>query len=327
MNDIHKQLSTILAEKAKIVGKVDLGDRRSVTTFAKRDSKLKLPSGMGKAKQNPDFITKADLKSLEGVLDRLFAHYNIDIEFTKHFQDQVNLARNQKQITIEELSKMFRKVYTKFGSKLATMKDREAVLVDLQSKINVPFVLKHDKKGDIDLVSKTVMRKDNFKTSNQKLKVEMKTFKQIINETTVVQPSEFEGLAGIAVKYLQKELKSIFSGQETIAYYDDGFGQSIVVGVYSIKSGASQIDRMNSNSNAQFMMHFEDNFGNKRPLSKFTFEKNSIRGPELPLEDPNKAYMVKRKKIAYRKITGKTPLEASKKLVAWFKKNKADFTV
>lgn len=161
-----------ISEKAKVIGKIDLGNNVSVTKFERPNKNVRVPKGVGKATRNPDFITKADLDALEKVLDRLFAHYKIDIEFTKHFRDQVNLSRNKKQITIEELSKMFRKVYQKHGSKLSKMQNIEAVLVDLQSKINVPFVLKRDKNGEIDLISKTVMRKPNFKTSNQKLKVE-----------------------------------------------------------------------------------------------------------------------------------------------------------
>jgi hypothetical protein len=46
--------------------------------------------------------------------------------------------------------------------------DAEAVLNDMQTDINMPFVLKWDGK-ELDLVAKTVMRKSNFATSNPKL--------------------------------------------------------------------------------------------------------------------------------------------------------------
>ena len=42
----------------------------------------------------------------------------------------------------------------------------------MQSDINMPFVLKWDRDSEeLDLVAKTVMRKKNFMTSNQKLTV------------------------------------------------------------------------------------------------------------------------------------------------------------
>jgi hypothetical protein len=42
----------------------------------------------------------------------------------------------------------------------------------MSNDINVPFVLQYDKQNqELDLVSKTIMRKKDFATSNQKLKV------------------------------------------------------------------------------------------------------------------------------------------------------------
>ena len=48
--------------------------------------------------------------------------------------------------------------------------DAEAVLNDLQTDINMPFVLVWDGK-EFDLIAKTIMRKKDFKTHNQKLKI------------------------------------------------------------------------------------------------------------------------------------------------------------
>ena len=47
----------------------------------------------------------------------------------------------------------------------------QAVIHDMETDINMPFVLNLDKNGMLDLVAKTVMRKKDFKTSNQKLDV------------------------------------------------------------------------------------------------------------------------------------------------------------
>jgi len=115
-------------------------------------------------------VTKQDLKQLEIVLDRLFSSYNIDIEFTKHFLDRVNDKRNGKHITIEELRDIFNKAYTKCAGSLSKMKNIEAVLHDVQSDVNIPFILKYNN-GKIELVSKTIMRKKNFRTSDRKCNV------------------------------------------------------------------------------------------------------------------------------------------------------------
>ena len=47
----------------------------------------------------------------------------------------------------------------------------QAVIHDMETDVNMPFVLNLDKDGMLDLVAKTVMRKKDFKTRNQKLRV------------------------------------------------------------------------------------------------------------------------------------------------------------
>jgi len=118
-------------------------------------------------------ITQADLKKIEDYADKLFKALGIDIEFTRHFLDRVNDTRNVKQITPDELTALFRKTYNTHGKKIAKLgPDAEAVIADMISNVNMPFVLKWDRdKEELDLVAKTVMRKKNFMTSNPKLKV------------------------------------------------------------------------------------------------------------------------------------------------------------
>ena len=122
---------------------------------------------------NEGKISKEQLNGLEKTLDALFKNLDIDIEFTKHFFDRVNDPRNKRDITIAELGLLFRKTYARYGEKLKQYGDRyEAVLDDLQTDINVPFVLQWNRKsGMIDLVSKTVMRKKNFLTRDERLKL------------------------------------------------------------------------------------------------------------------------------------------------------------
>lgn len=159
-----KTFTQFINEKAKIIGKV------KITHFDPPPSRKGNSGGSGGNCDSSKFISKQQLNDLEKVLDKLFAHYKVDINFTRHFFDRVNNCRNKDQITIAELQKMFRAVHSRYGDKFMSMKDREAVLVDMQSKINVPFVIKTTKDG-VDLVAKTVMRKPDFKTKDRKLKV------------------------------------------------------------------------------------------------------------------------------------------------------------
>ena len=128
-------------------------------------------------------ITNAQLNALENALDKLFASLKIDVEFTRHFIDRANDDRNGNPITMAELVNMFRKEYQRWGKPIAQMgPDAEAVMKDLESDINIPFVLKWDRDNEeLDLVAKTVMRKKNFKTSNKEFPVESKTYNTMSN--------------------------------------------------------------------------------------------------------------------------------------------------
>ena len=117
-------------------------------------------------------ITPQVLDQIEAYADRLFAKLGIDVEFTRHFIDRANDARNKKDITPAELTRLFKQSYKKFGKKIASLgADAQAVINDMRTDINMPFVLKKD--GDeLDLVAKTIMRKKDFKTPNQKFAFE-----------------------------------------------------------------------------------------------------------------------------------------------------------
>ena len=118
-------------------------------------------------------VSKSDLDAIEKFADRLFAKVGIDVEFTRHFLDRVNDERNKKQITTAELTRLFKQTYNKHGKKIPQLgPDAEAVISDMKTDINMPFVLNWDKQTqEFELVAKTVMRKKGFATSNQKLSV------------------------------------------------------------------------------------------------------------------------------------------------------------
>jgi|TARA_Y100000389_G_scaffold155384_1_gene156044 hypothetical protein len=129
--------------------------------------------GMRKFSELREQVSKSDLDGVEKFADRLFAKVGIDVEFTRHFLDRVNDERNKKQITTAELTRLFKQTYNKHGKKIPQLgPDAEAVISDMKTDINMPFVLNWDKQTqEFELVAKTVMRKKGFATSNQKLSV------------------------------------------------------------------------------------------------------------------------------------------------------------
>lgn len=116
-------------------------------------------------------ITQGQLHTLEQVLDKLFAHLNIDIEFTRHFLERANDSRNKQPISLMELADMFGKTYRKYGQRIHDMNEAaEAVLTDLKTMINIPFVVRHNRRtGMLEMISKTVMRKKGFLSHDPKL--------------------------------------------------------------------------------------------------------------------------------------------------------------
>ncbi len=118
-------------------------------------------------------ITKSQLDQVEKYADRIFRSLDIDVEFTKHFLERLNDARNKEQITTNELIDLFKRTRQEYGTKIKNLKpESEAVLKDLENDINLPFVLVVDKKNnELDMVAKTIMRKKDFKTSDPILKV------------------------------------------------------------------------------------------------------------------------------------------------------------
>jgi len=120
-----------------------------------------------------EFVTKSDLDGVEKYADKLFRNVGIDIVFTRHFLDRVNDARNKRQITPKELIHLFQQTYRKYGTTIPKLGDTAtAVIHDMENDVNVPFVLNWDERTkEFDLISKTVMRKRDFKTHTKKYQV------------------------------------------------------------------------------------------------------------------------------------------------------------
>ena len=124
-------------------------------------------------KQLSDPITKSELDQLEAKLDDLYAKLGMDVEFTRHFLDRANDPRNIHQITIEELFKLFQEEFKVYGKKIAQAgPDFSAIMNDISTMLNVPFVLQWNAdKEELDVIAKTIMRKNDFKSSDEKLVV------------------------------------------------------------------------------------------------------------------------------------------------------------
>lgn len=114
-------------------------------------------------------ITPELLHQIEYFADSLWAELGIDIEFTRHFLERLNDERNGKPITARELARLLKKEYEQNGSKIAAV-DGEAVMKDLLTDINLPFVMK-DTDNTRELIAKTIMRKPGFKTHNREFPI------------------------------------------------------------------------------------------------------------------------------------------------------------
>lgn len=108
-------------------------------------------------------VTQSELDQVERFADALWGKLGVDVEFTRHFMDRVNDERNGKPISSAELVRLFKKEYERNGKQIAQLDGAEGVMKDLLTTVNLPFVIKDTRDGK-ELVAKTVMRKDQFKT-------------------------------------------------------------------------------------------------------------------------------------------------------------------
>jgi hypothetical protein len=114
-------------------------------------------------------MSMSQLKGVERYAEKQLSPQ--DIEFTQHFFDRVNDPRNGKPISDAELTGFFKrlsKIKNKFKEFLE--KYKEIVVRDKRYDINIPFV-----KQANQAIAKTVMRKDDFKSSDPILSFESET--------------------------------------------------------------------------------------------------------------------------------------------------------
>jgi hypothetical protein len=106
------------------------------------------------------------LKDIDRVADKFLNP--VDVVLTnQHFFDRLNDPRNGKEISGAELVGFFKRL----GKKKKQFVDflnqyNQIVAVDDRTKLNIPFMKQANK-----AIAKTIMRKDDFKTTNQKLDI------------------------------------------------------------------------------------------------------------------------------------------------------------
>ena len=116
-------------------------------------------------------VSQGELNQVEKYLDKIWGSVGIDIEFTRHFMDRVNDARNGKPINPAELIKICRQIYKKYGKPISQIPDGVNILLkDMSTDINVPVVLRWNGK-ELEMIAKTIMRKKNFKSSTKKYSI------------------------------------------------------------------------------------------------------------------------------------------------------------
>ncbi len=144
-------------------------------------------------------VTQSNLDEIERYADKLFSTLGIDVNFTRHFVDRVNDTRNVKPITPAELTRLFKQEFKRWGKPIAQMgPDSEAVMKDMQTDINMPFVLKWDRDSqELDLVAKTIMRKQDFKSPDPVFPVENKRPGRIFSIVNELADSPYDYIQNV----------------------------------------------------------------------------------------------------------------------------------
>lgn len=135
-------------------------------------------------------VSQRQIDDLEKFGDRLLKKFDIDIEFTRHFADRMNDKRNDPEIKVAEIQRLFKKIAKNKGKDIKKHGDAEAVLKDMQSDLNLPVVVNY-KDGEFEVVNKTIMRKKGFKTTSPEIKYEAKAQDPDIKDREGTQPARY----------------------------------------------------------------------------------------------------------------------------------------
>ena len=131
--------------------------------------------GVSLTKIKEDF-DQQDVEDLDNLADRELNPIDVDLS-GNHFFDRLNDPRNNPQIDYLELEDFF----TKLGDNRDEFIDflnkyKSVVATDTETDINIPFMKMANK-----AIAKTVMRKRNFKTPNEKIELEEEVPQDILD--------------------------------------------------------------------------------------------------------------------------------------------------
>lgn len=163
-------------------------------------------------------ISMSELQAVERFADSLWKKLGINVDFSRHFLERVNDERNGKPISAAELVRIFKKEYERYGKKIADAENHEAVMKDLLTKINLPFVIT-DRYDHREMVAKTIMRKDNFLNSNPEYVVQ----EEELDEIERLRPSDYEGgKQSLYDKQVGKQIKKLPGGSGLLYSTSEG---------------------------------------------------------------------------------------------------------
>ena len=156
---------TVLGGKFKnkriVVKSIDKNEKGDITINGKPLLKYRLLD-----ESTINEIPMGDLQKIDTFADKKLNP--VDVVITdKHFFDRLNDPRNGKEITSAELIGFFKRLskhkkdFVEFLNKYNSV-----VAVDDRTNINIPFMKRANK-----AIAKTVMRKKDFKTPDQKLEI------------------------------------------------------------------------------------------------------------------------------------------------------------
>lgn len=141
-------------------------------------------------KKDPQFeellseIPMDDLQQLDKFADKQMSPIDIVLS-GRHFLDRLVDPRNEKPISVAELTGFFKRLARKKTEFVEFLKKYgEIVAKDNRTKINIPFMQQANK-----AIAKTIMRKDDFKTPSPKLNFET------ISEDTIQHISKSLGVS------------------------------------------------------------------------------------------------------------------------------------
>lgn len=173
-------------------------------------------------------ISMSELQAVERFADSLWKKLGINVDFSRHFLERVNDERNGKPISAAELVRIFKKEYERYGKKIADAENHEAVMKDLLTKINLPFVIT-DRYDHREMVAKTIMRKDNFLNSNPEYVVQ----EEELDEIERLRPDAYTGgKESLYDKQYGKRVKKLPGGSGLLYSTSEGRWEGIDIKIW-----------------------------------------------------------------------------------------------